>query len=69
VSGTEFRYRDLKVGEQLQQERLELLVGAVQFINEKHRGPVVAGIDCLKQRTPNQELLGKDAVLSGATVV
>ena len=64
--------RDLEVGEHLEQERLELLVGAVDLVDQQHHGLV--GVDRLEQRPPDQELgaeelvLGDRALLRGADV-
>ena len=48
----EFRDRDRGVGEHLQQERLELVVGAVDLVDEQHAR---AGLQRLQQRPGDQE--------------
>ena len=64
--------RDLEVREHLEQERLELLVGAVDLVDQEHDRLV--GVDRLEQRPANQELgpeqlvLGDGALLGGADV-
>ena len=68
----ELRDRDLEVGEHLEQERLELLVGAVDLVDQQHDGLV--GVDRLEQRPTDQELgpeqlvLGDRALLRGTDV-
>jgi len=54
--------RDLEVREHLEQEGLELLVGAVDLVDEEHDRPV--GVDRLEQRAPNEEL-GSEKLLLG----
>ena len=55
--------RDLEVAQQLEQHRLELLVGLVDLVDQQHdrlgRG------DRLQQRAREQELLAEDVVLDG----
>ena len=55
--------RDLEVAQQLEQHRLELLVGLVDLVDQQHdrlgRG------DRLQQRAGEQELLAEDVVLDG----
>ena len=64
--------RDLEVGEHLEQEGLELLVGAVDLVDQEHDGLV--GVDRLEQRPADQELgpeqlvLGDGSLLRGADV-
>ena len=64
--------RDLEVGEDLEQERLELLVGAVDLVDQEHDRLVA--VDRLEQRPPDQVLgpeellLANRALLRGADV-
>ena len=64
--------RDLEVGEHLEQERLELLVGSVDLVDQQDDGLV--GVDRLEQRPADEELgpeqlvLGDGAFLRGADV-
>ena len=64
--------RDLEVREHLEQERLELLVGAVDLVDEEHDRLV--GVDRLEQRPADEELgpeellLRDRALLRGADV-
>ena len=58
---SELRDRDLEVGEHLEQERLELLVRAVDLVDQEHDRLV--GVDRLEQRTPDQELGAEELVL------
>ena len=52
---------DLEVGEHLEQERLELLVGAVDLVDQEHDR--VVRVDRLEQRAADQELLAEELVL------
>ena len=56
--------RNLEVGEHLQQEPLELLVSAVELVDQQHRGLAVGGFDGLEQRTLYQEFLAEQLLLS-----
>ena len=51
--------RDREVGEELEQERLELVVGAVDLVDQQHRRTVV--LERLQQRPPDQELAPRTA--------
>ena len=51
---------DLEVGEHLEQESLELVVGPVDLVDEQHR--LVAGPDRLQQRPFQQELRAEELV-------
>ena len=53
--------RDLEVGEHLEEERLELLVRAVDLVDQEHDRLV--GVDRLQQRPPDQELGPEELVL------
>ena len=55
--------RDLEVAQQLEQHRLELLVGLVDLVDQEHDR--VLGGDRLHQRAGEQELLAEDVVLHG----
>src|ERR1700730_10163870 len=59
----EFGDRDLEIREQLQQKRLELIVGAVDLVDQQHRrfGPADRG----EQRPFQQVFFGKNPVLDG----
>src|SRR3954447_16567387 len=57
----ELRDRDLEVGEDLQQHRLELLVGLVDLVDEQDDR--LLGGDRRHQRPGEQELLAEDVVL------
>ena len=54
----------LEVGEYLQQESLELLVGPVKFIDQQHRGSSFRGreLDRLEKRARQQILAAHDAL-------
>ena len=64
--------RDLEVREHLEQERLELLVRAVDLVDQEH--DLLVGVDRLEQRPPDEELgpeqlvLGDRPLLRGADV-
>ena len=64
----EFRDRDLEVGEHFEQERLERLVGAVEFVDQQHRRAGGVGLERLQQRPLDQEALGEDVVLEPLAV-
>ncbi len=55
--------RDLEVRQQLEQHRLELLVGLVDLVDQEHDRLV--GRDRGQQRAGEQELLAEDVVLDG----
>ena len=48
--------RDLEVGEQLEQEGLELAVGAVDLVDQQHGRHDVVVLDRVEQRPPHQEV-------------
>ena len=50
--------RDREVGEHLEQERLELVVGAVELVDQEHRAGALA--NRLKQRPLDEELLAEE---------
>ena len=60
----EFRDRDLEIGEELQQKRLELLVGAIDFVDQQYRRCLAA--DRCEQRTLQQIALRKNLRLDFA---
>ena len=57
----EFGDRDLIVGEELEQERLEFLVGAVDLVDQQHRR--LGAPDRRQKRAFEQVLFGKDLLL------
>ncbi len=54
--------RDLEVRQDLEQVRLELLVGAVDLVDEQHRGDAVVRLERLEERPLDQELAAEDVV-------
>src|SRR4051812_3913583 len=54
---------DLEVAQDLEQHRLELLVGLVDLVDQQHDGLCLR--DRLEQRAGEQELLAEDVVLDG----
>jgi hypothetical protein len=70
--GSELRDRDLEVRQDLQEERLELLVRAVDLVDEQHDR--VVGVDRLEEWPPDEVLgaeelgLGHGSLLRGADV-
>ena len=59
ANGAELRHRHLEVGEHFQQERLELLVAAVDLVHQQHRRPALVR-DGLEQRPLEEERLAED---------
>ena len=59
ADGADLRDGDLEVGEHLEQERLELLVGAVDLVDEQDRRHAVVRLDRLEQRALDQKLGAK----------
>src|SRR5712692_3164129 len=64
-----FGDRDLEVGEQLEQKRLELLVGAVDLVDQEHRWRRVVVVDGVQQRPAQQELRAENLALGGPPVL
>ena len=58
-------HRDLEVGQDLEQVRLELLVGAVDLVDQQDRRGAVGGLERLEQRPLEQELGAEDVVRGG----
>ena len=54
-----------EIAEDLEQERLELLVRAVDLVDEEHRRLGGAALEGLKQGAPDQELLAEDVAGGG----
>ena len=65
LDGPDLRHRDLEVGQDLQQVRLELLVRPVDLIDEQHRGHAIGGLERLEQGAPDQEVGAEDVVGGG----
>jgi hypothetical protein len=57
--GAELGHGHLEVGEDLEEERLELLVGSVDLVDEEDRGALVGGVDRLEERPLEEELSPK----------
>ena len=57
----ELRNRDLEVREDLQQERLELLVGAIDLVDEEH--DALVRVDRLQQWPADKELRAEQLLL------
>ena len=68
LHGADFRDRDLEIGEHFQQEGLERLVGAVEFVDQQHRRAGRVGLERLQQRPLDQEALGENVVLQPLAV-
>src|SRR5205823_14195201 len=69
LDGADLRDRDLEVGEKLEQERLELLVRAVDLVDQEHRRRGVVVVDGIEQRAPQQELAAEDLALGGFSIL
>ena len=59
--------RDLEVGEHLEQEGLELLVGAVDLVDQQHDRLV--GVDRLEQRAADEEFGAEELVLGDGSLL
>ena len=59
--------RDLEVREHLEQERLELLVGAVDLVDQQHDR--LDTLDRLEQRPPDQELRPEQLLLGDGALL
>ncbi len=55
--------RDRIVGQHLEQERLELVVGAIDLVDQQHWWGPLTVVDRPQQRTPHEEPLGVELVL------
>jgi hypothetical protein len=62
----ELRDRDREVGQELEQERLELVVGAVDLVDQQHRRVGRIRLERLQQRSPQQELAAEELARLGA---
>ena len=60
VDGAELGDRHLEVAEGFEQEGFEGLVGAVELVDQEHRGAAVVGLHRLEQRAADQEALGEE---------
>ena len=69
LDGAELRDGDLEVGQHFEQEGLERLVGAVEFVDQQHRRAGGVGLQRLQQRPLDQEALGEHVVLEPLAVV
>ena len=58
----DLRDRDLEVGEELEQERLELVVRAVDLVDQQHRRHRVVVLDRVEQRPADEELAAEEVV-------
>ena len=58
--------RHLEVGQELEQERLELVVGAVDLVDQQHRRHGVGVLDRVEQRPPLEEVAPEDVVRASA---
>ena len=67
LNGAELRNADLEIGQQLQQERLEFLVGAIDLVDQQHRR--LFAPDRGEQRSLQQIALGEDVLLDRVGVL
>ncbi len=56
------------LGQQLEQERLEVVVGAVDLVDQQHRRTRAGVLERLQQRPPDQVLRPEQIVLARASV-
>jgi hypothetical protein len=61
----ELRHRDREVGEHLEEERLELVVGPVDLVDEENRRRPGPGSDRHEERPADEEALGVELVFEG----
>ena len=64
----EFRHGDLEVRQDFEQEGLEGLVGAVEFVDEKHRRAAGIRLEGLQQRALDEIALREEVAFEGAAV-
>jgi len=67
--GAELRHRHLEIGEHLQEEGLERLVGAVELVDQQDRGAGRIRLERLQERPLDQKALGKDIMLQPLAIV
>ena len=63
VSRAQLGDRDLEVAEQLEEEGLELLVGAIDLVDQEHRRHGIGVVDRVKQGPAEEELGAEDLLL------
>src|SRR5207247_2217588 len=63
LDGPDLGNRDLEVRQQLEQERLELLVRPVDLVDQQDGRRLILVVDRVQQRPPQQELLTEDLAL------
>ena len=56
----EFGNGDLKIGQDFEQKRLELHIGAVDLVDQQHRRDGILALDRVEQRPFDQIVLSKD---------
>jgi len=61
--GAQLGNGDLEVGEDLQEERLERLIGAIQLVDEQHRRAPRLGLERLQEWPGDEEALAEDVLL------
>src|SRR6266446_9318270 len=65
----DLRDRHLEVGEELQQEGLERLVGTVELVDQQHRRTLDRGLQRLQQWPFDQKAVGEDRALDFRAVL
>ena len=60
----DLRDRHARVGEQLEQERLEVVVGAVDLVDQQHRRPRPGVLERAQQRPPDQVVRPEQVLLA-----
>ena len=68
VKGAQLGNGDLVIGQEFQEEPFKLLIGAVELVNEEHRGAVTALVDGFQKRALDQELRAEQVDVRGVTV-
>ena len=57
----------LRLAEQLEQERLEVVVGAVDLVDQQHGGPRAGVLERAQQRPPDQVVRPEQLLLAEAS--
>src|SRR5258708_653942 len=67
--GSDFGDRDLEVGQELEQKRLELLVGPIDLVDQQHRRDWIVVVYGIEEGPSQEELGAEDLALRDAAVL